>query len=167
MRHGRKNKRFGYGQDSDQMLIRKLLQNFVEHGSMTTTAVRAKYIKAKIDRLVTYAKKNNNSGRDSIMSKIADKRLTDKLITVVAPSFDKVAGGYVSTKRLMRRDSDGTLMMSMKWSRPVVEVKAATPVEVKTPVVKTESVQEAESVVEKKAVTKKEAAPKKAAVKKS
>ena len=68
MNHRVSKRKFGYGVDSNSMLLRKLVTNFVMQGKIVTTHQKALYMRASVDRLVTHAKKDTNSSMNMLKS---------------------------------------------------------------------------------------------------
>ena len=56
MIHGVKKSKFKGGQDSNSMIMRKLMYNFVRFAHVTTTEARAKALKSELDRALTKTK---------------------------------------------------------------------------------------------------------------
>ena len=52
MKHQISKVKFRGGKDANKMLIKKLLYNFFSHGSIVTTAAKAKALKMFVEKLV-------------------------------------------------------------------------------------------------------------------
>lgn len=129
MRHGYKNVKFTFGQDARQMLSRKLLQNFIAHGYLTTTKSKAKFLKNSIDRVVGLGKKNTTATRNRLLGILGDGVLVSRFIGDIVPQLTDRTSGFVKSKSLYRRDSDGTTVVKLEWSSTVVapQKKQITP----------------------------------------
>ena len=80
MRHRVSKLRFGYGVDSNSMLLRKLVTNFVIQGKIVTTHQKALYMRASVDRLVTHA--TRKSGReDGHVRRVATQKYSSAIQT--------------------------------------------------------------------------------------
>lgn len=132
MKHGIKKVKFTKGQDSHQALVRKLCLNFLKHGHIDTTTKRAKFLKARIDRMMHKAQKATNADRNVLLKELADVKVVEHLITVIAPKF-KRATGFVSLSKLMIRQGDSSDMSRLVWvDETSVSKKASQDVEAKS-----------------------------------
>jgi large subunit ribosomal protein L17 len=129
MRHGNKKVRFADGQDANQMLERKLLKNFFTHGKITTTETKVKFIKGRIDTVISLAKKNTQSARNSMLRMLGDDKLVSQLVEKVPAAVGERVSGFTKSARLFERDSDATFMMRLEWVTPLVlsDVKVEEP----------------------------------------
>lgn len=123
MRHGNRKTRFGQGQDSNEMLERKLLKNFFEHGRITSTETKIKFIKGRIDNVVALAKKNTEGSKNSMLTILGDSKLVAQLISKVPAAFGERVSGFTKSQRLYARDSDNTFLMKLEWVAPLVLVE--------------------------------------------
>lgn len=120
MRHGYKKVRFGDGQDANQMLQRKLLKNFFAHGRITSTETKIKFLKGRIDAVVSLAKKNTQGSKNSLLKILGDSDLVGELVNKVPGTLGDRTSGFTKSMRLFERDSDGTMLMRLEWVAPVV-----------------------------------------------
>lgn len=121
MRHKVKKIKVKFGKDANKMLMRKLLKNFLKEGKIITTNTKAKLLKSFIDRIVFRVREDNEKNRRYIMKHIGnDKKLINFLFKNVGETFKDIIGGYVKVKRLIERSSDGSLMVQVNWSKPVL-----------------------------------------------
>lgn len=129
MRHGVKKIRFRGGIDSTQMLVRKLVRNFIVEGKLTTTLDRAVVAKSQIERLVDKSKKGEKSeaSKNFLLGKLGQQKVVKKMFDVVAPVFKNRIGGYVRIKKIGFRSGDGALIANMTWTEPVVETVEVMP----------------------------------------
>lgn len=120
MRHGYKKMRFKFGQDANEMLSRKLLTNFFIHGKITSTEAKVKYLKSRIDVVVSLAKKNTEGSKNSLLRILGDRKLVSQLVEKVPGAVGERVSGFTKSMRLFERDSDGTMLMKLEWVSPVV-----------------------------------------------
>lgn len=120
MRHGNKKVRFGWGQDSNEMLERKLLKNFFTHGRITTTETKVKFLKGRIDNVVSLAKKNTEGSKNALLRILGDRILVTRLVERAPVALGERISGFTKSMRLFARDSDGTMLMKLEWVTPVV-----------------------------------------------
>ena len=79
MKHGFKKYKFSHGQDSDQMLIRKLLVNFLTNGKLESTITKLKALKPLVDRIVTKVKRGNTADNNKLLQQFGNlKPLVNK-----------------------------------------------------------------------------------------
>lgn len=112
--------KFGKGQDANQSMRRKLVRAFVLEGHLTGTTKKIKAVKSEIQRLMTHAKRDSNSARNYLLSRVGDQRVVDVLIKDAAPVFKDRVGGYVRNIALPQRLSDASYMSRLEWVEPVV-----------------------------------------------
>ncbi len=128
MRHRQRTIKFRHGQDANEMLGRKLLINFLNHGKITTTQRKARFLKPQIERFVSHAKTNNRASYNKMLEMVADRAVVDRTIKQVAPVFKDRNSGFVTSKRLNVRPTDGALVVRLDWIVPVVIEKSVEPV---------------------------------------
>lgn len=120
MRHGSHKIKVQLGIDANRMLMRKLAINFFTHGKITTTEKKARVLKSYLERLVEKTKDNTESNKNFLLRKLARPKLVETLFAQVGPVFKARIGGYVTMQKLYEREMDGTLLMRLSWSDPVV-----------------------------------------------
>ena len=117
MRHRVSKQRFGYGVDSNSMLLRKLVTNFVMQGKIVTTHEKALYMRASVDRLVTHAKLDTNASMNVLKSFFGVDDVASNLKTAVKDVFSqRISPGFTRIAKIGRR-RDGALMSQISWSR--------------------------------------------------
>lgn len=153
MRHGNKKVRFGDGQDANQMLERKLLKNFFTHGRITTTETKIKFLKGRIDNVVSLAKKNTEGSKNSLLRILGDRVLVTQLVEKVPAALGERVSGFTKSTRLFERDSDATMLMKLEWVAPVVlsDKKVEEPAKPKKEAGKTEVTKSGAKVTVRKA----------------
>ena len=110
MRHRVSKQRFGYGVDSNSMLLRKLVTNFIMQGKIVTTHEKALYMRASVDRLVTHAKLDTNASMNVLKSFFGVDEVASNLKTAVKDVFPERSSGFTRIAKIGRRSSDGALM---------------------------------------------------------
>merc|ERR1719160_2003426 len=84
MRHGVRTKRLGRPADQRKAIIRSLVTQVLTHGTIKTTATRARYIRKYVDKMITLSKKGNLNSRRNMEKYIYNKALVSSII-VEAP----------------------------------------------------------------------------------
>lgn len=120
MRHRIKKIKFRRGSDANQMLVKKLVLNFLERGKIATTLKKTKVLKTVIEKLVEKAKEKTEANKNYLMHYITDKKMTKFLFETVGPALKKTVGGYVRVVRLGARESDSSERARLEWAYPIV-----------------------------------------------
>jgi large subunit ribosomal protein L17 len=88
-------------------LIKNLAESLVLHEHLTTTKAKAKVARSTVEKLITIAKKGTLAARRDLLSKLADKAATEKLMAVYGPRYKDRNGGYTRLTTLPPRKGDG------------------------------------------------------------
>ncbi len=107
MRHLKKGRKFHRKRGQRKAFLKGLAHNLISYEKIETTLARAKELKPFIERLITYAKKQNLTGLRMLLKKLP-KESAFKLFYEIAPNYLKRKGGYVRIKKLAKcRLKDG------------------------------------------------------------
>ena len=108
-------------------LFKGLMSSLVLNEKLETTESKAKAIRGEVDKLVTKAKKDVVLARRLLSPKLSPEAL-EKMITNIAPRFDKRQGGYTKMVRLGKRFGDDSTIVLVEWTeqRQVAEVSEET-----------------------------------------
>lgn len=123
MKHRVHKFNFKGGKDANDMLLRKLVVNFVEHGSMITTEKKGKALSSYIGRIVEKSKNKSEANKNYLLKEINSEKIIGLLFDKVGPVFKDVVGGYLTLQRLQQRVADGATMVKVAWAKPVVLVE--------------------------------------------
>jgi len=107
MRHANKNRTLSRTAGQRTALLRGLSVSLIRDGKITTTLAKAKELQPRIERLVTFAKKNTVAARRVVASRLgepADQIIT-KLFSDIAPKFETRSGGYTRVIKMGRMPS--------------------------------------------------------------
>jgi len=99
-------RKFGRKTDQRRALLKGLVANLVMRERIKTTQARAKEMRSLAERLITYAKKNNLTGRRQVAA-VLPAQAAKKLFKEIAPRFAERRGGYTRIIRLGQRMTDG------------------------------------------------------------
>ncbi len=99
MRHLKKTKKFGLKKDLRSALFRNLMHHLIMYGRIKTTTERAKYLRPKIEKLITKAKKQNLAALRYLLTKLP-KKSAYKLFYEIAPRYLERKGGYTRVIKL-------------------------------------------------------------------
>lgn len=109
------------GKDSNEVIVKNMVSNFLIHNKIETTLKRAKILSGIIDRLVNKAKTRTMANDNYLKKKIDSKELVKKLIEVIAPVFSDRNSGFLKLKRLGTRLGDASEMALLEWVKPITD----------------------------------------------
>lgn len=123
-------RKLGRDMEERKALFKGLISAFVLSDKIKTTEAKAKAIKPQIEKLVTKAKREENSAR-KILEKSLTKDAFNRLINEVAPSFASRNSGYTRLTRMGNRLGDNTTMVLLEWTeiitrKPILKEKTKT-----------------------------------------
>jgi large subunit ribosomal protein L17 len=110
MRHRCKVPKLGKPADQRKALMRALTTEVIRHGRITTTKVRAKAIRAQVDKMITLAKDGSLSARRQALGYIYDKDLVHSLFEAAKERYGDRNGGYTRVLRTVPRRGDNSEM---------------------------------------------------------
>jgi large subunit ribosomal protein L17 len=110
MRHRCRVKQLSKPADQRRALLRSLTTELIRHGKITTTLVRAKVVRAEVDKMITLAKDGSLSARRQAMGYIFDKQLVHALFEQAETRYGSRQGGYTRIMRTIPRRGDNASM---------------------------------------------------------
>ncbi len=110
MRHRCRVKQLSKPADQRRALLRSLTTELIRHGKITTTLVRAKVVRAEVDKMITLAKNGSLSARRQAMGYIFDKQLVHALFEQAPQRYGARQGGYTRIMRTVPRRGDNASM---------------------------------------------------------
>jgi large subunit ribosomal protein L17 len=114
MRHGKRGRILGRARDARRALFRGLLLALFREERIRTTLAKAKELRGKAERLLSYAKQGDMAGRRLIACEIQDHVLVKKIVDEIAPRFKERAGGYTRIFQLGPRLGDAAPMAQLE-----------------------------------------------------
>ena len=118
MRHLNKGRKLNRTSSHRSSLLSNLSISLIKHKQIVTTEQKAKELRRFIERLVTYAKKNNLHGRRLILKKIKGnlkQETANILIHDIAPNYKDRNGGYTRIIKLNNRKNDNANMSIIEF----------------------------------------------------
>ena len=109
MRHQKRGRKLNRTASHRKALMSNMACSLIKHKHITTTLPKAKEVQRYVERLVTYAKKNNIHGRRLILKKVKGsykKDIANTLIHEIAPNYENRSGGYTRIIKLGNRKND-------------------------------------------------------------
>lgn len=127
MRHRVTTKKLGRDAEHRRALLFNLSKSLIEGTSVVTTIEKAKYVRPHLEKLVTRAKKGPSlANRRLLLSNLRNKGdLVNKLFDDISKKYEKRSGGYLSIKRMSKRDGDKATLAKISWVEDQ-EVKTET-----------------------------------------
>ncbi|HOD01538.1 MAG TPA: 50S ribosomal protein L17 [bacterium] len=131
MRHRVAKKKLNRDKDHREALASNLSAQLIEKGKINTTLAKAKYVKPKIEKLITKAVKAHES-EDKIFKfntvkelrkDIRSESAIKKLLGEVAPKFSGKRGGYTKIIKTGNRDGDNALTARIEIVSNLEETK--------------------------------------------
>ena len=118
MRHLVKGRKLNRTSSHRVAMKRNLAMSLIEHKRIKTTFPKAKELQSFIERLVTYAKKNNLSSHRLLTQKLPGrlgKKSANLLIHEIAPNYTDRNGGYTRIIKLENRKNDNAKMSLIEF----------------------------------------------------
>ena len=112
MRHQKKGRKLNRTASHRKALFTNMAASLVLNKRIITTHPKAKELQGYVERLVTYAKKNDLHGRRLIQSKIIgklSKSVANELMHNIAPQYSDRNGGYTRVIKLDNRKNDNAI----------------------------------------------------------
>jgi large subunit ribosomal protein L17 len=110
MRHRCRVPQLGKPADQRKALLRALATEVIRHGRITTTKVRAKAVRAEVERMITLAKNGSLASRRQALGYLYDKQLVHSLFEGVKERYSDRNGGYTRILRTVPRRGDNAEM---------------------------------------------------------
>lgn len=96
-------------------LLRNLVASFVMHGSLTTTPAKARLVRSKTERLITYGRQNTLTRRRRLLSFFFTAQPVHQILTVLSPKYQTRAGGYTRMTKIGKRKGDGAEQVKIEF----------------------------------------------------
>lgn len=110
MRHRCRVKKLSKPADQRRALLRSLATELIRHGRITTTLIRAKVVRAEVDKMITLAKEGSLASRRQALGYIYDKQLVHALFEQAPERYANRNGGYTRILHTVPRRGDNAEM---------------------------------------------------------
>ena len=127
MRHRKKSEKFSRPRAQRKALIKALIRAVLISERIVTTTPKVKYIKAKVDRIITLGKKGGLARRRLAYRTLGSHTLVNKLFDDIAHRFSGIQGGYTRTLRLGQRKGDGASTSLVELTVAAKDIAIAKP----------------------------------------
>ena len=119
MRHRVSGKKLGRDDSHRKALLKNMVVSLVEHGSVTTTLVKAKYVKPFFEKLVTRARVKDQLTVRELRKRLGNEATVRKLMNDIGDKFAKRPGGYTRIVKLANSGGDNSQMARLE----IIQVK--------------------------------------------
>lgn len=111
MRHRKKGKILDRKRDQRKALLKNLASSLVRNERIKTTLAKAKFLRPKIEKLITVGKNNNLIARRTLLSFFYnDNEIVKKILVEISPRYKERKGGYTRIIKTGKRGGDGAEM---------------------------------------------------------
>ena len=111
MRHKKGYRKLGRNTNQRKALLKGLAISLFEHGRITTTVPRAKELRRFAEKLITIAKRTDDSNAHRLVfSYLQNKDATKRLFAEYGPRYQERPGGYTRILKKGRRLGDAAEM---------------------------------------------------------
>lgn len=110
MRHRKKGKKLERNKAHRKALLANLVSSLLFYEEIVTTKAKAEEAARFSERIITLARKNSLHHRRLISRFIRNKKVVEKLFTVLAPRYQDRRGGCTQIVKLGHRQGDNALM---------------------------------------------------------
>jgi len=124
MRHRKKSEKFSRPRAQRKALIKSLLRAVVINERIATTTSKAKFIKSKVDKLITLTKHATLANKRLAYRSLGDHKLVKRLFDDIGPRFKEINGGYCRVLRSGKRLGDGASLSILEFTK--IEKKKPT-----------------------------------------
>ena len=110
MRHRLSGRSFSRKSAHRKAMFENLAASLIKHEQIRTTLPKAKDLRPIVERLITLGKRGGLHSRRLAIARLQDKKLADKLLTVLAERYAARAGGYTRIIKAGFRHGDDAPM---------------------------------------------------------
>ena len=123
MRHAMSNKKLNRTSEHRKALLKNMLNSLIKYEQITTTLPKAKFLKPQADKIITLGKKETLQTTKMLMSKLQDKKSTDKVKKTLSKRYEKRNGGYTRIIKAGFRYGDNAPMAVIEFVDRDVQAK--------------------------------------------
>ncbi len=100
-----------------------MLNSLIKYEQITTTLPKAKFLKPQADKIITLGKKESLQTTKMLMSKLQDKKSTNKVKKTLSKRYEKRNGGYTRIIKAGFRYGDNAPMAVIEFVDRDVQAK--------------------------------------------
>ena len=109
------NKKLNRTSEHRKSLLKNMLNSLIKYEQITTTLPKAKFLKPQADKIITLGKKENLQTTKMLMSKLQDKKSTNKVKKTLSKRYEKRNGGYTRIIKAGFRYGDNAPMAIIEF----------------------------------------------------
>jgi len=117
------NKKLNRTSEHRKALLKNMLNSLIKHEQITTTLPKAKFLKPQADKIITLGKKESLQTTKILMSKLQDKKSTNKVKKTLSKRYEKRNGGYTRIIKAGFRYGDNAPMAVIEFVDRDVQAK--------------------------------------------
>ena len=114
MRHNKKTVKLGRTAAHRRSLFRNLLSSLFVHGYITTTDTKAKEVKRRADRLITWARKGTLHHRRMAARELFGAEAVQVLFDKWGKAYPNRDSGFTRSVKVRNRPGDGALLTKIE-----------------------------------------------------
>jgi large subunit ribosomal protein L17 len=114
MRHNIAGRSLGRATGHRRALYRNLVTALLQHEKIVTTEAKAKEVRSMAEQMITLGKKSGLASYRQALAFITDKKVTEKIFSVLGPRFKERTGGYTRLTKLEPRQGDNAPMVQLE-----------------------------------------------------
>ena len=117
------NKKLNRTSEHRKSLLKNMLNSLIKYEQITTTLPKAKFLKPQADKIITLGKKESLQTTKMLMSKLQDKKSTNKVKKTLSKRYEKRNGGYTRIIKAGFRYGDNAPMAVIEFVDRDVQAK--------------------------------------------
>ncbi len=117
------NKKLNRTSEHRKSLLKNMLKSLIKYEQITTTLPKAKFLKPQADKIITLGKKENLQTTKILMSKLQDKKSTNKVKKTLSKRYEKRNGGYTRIIKAGFRYGDNAPMAVIEFVDRDIQAK--------------------------------------------
>lgn len=121
MRHQVRSQKFNRTSNERKLLIRSLISSMVVNGKVLTSKTKANLLKRTLEKMLTYARRNERLVTPRLMEWLPNKELVQKLQNEVLPKIEGRKSGLTTLTNMGIRKGDNTKQVLVEWVNKIEE----------------------------------------------
>ncbi len=117
------NKKLNRTSEHRKALLKNMLSSLIKYEQIKTTLPKAKFLKPQADKIITLGKKNTLLTTKSLVSKLQDIKLANKVKKTLSKRYEKRSGGYTRIIKAGFRYGDNAPMAIIEFVDRDIEAK--------------------------------------------
>ena len=117
------NKKLNRTSEHRKALLKNMLNSLIKYEQINTTLPKAKFLKPQADKIITLGKRESLQTTKMLMSKLQDKKSTNKVKKTLSKRYEKRNGGYTRIIKAGFRYGDKAPMAVIEFVERDIEAK--------------------------------------------